>query len=242
VLATRQREEATTAGVTVDVVVLTIRHSELSVLVVERDGPPFDGQWGLPGGFIEADEDLDVAAGRVLACHAGPGQPPSGGHLEQLRTYGAPDRDPRRRVVSVAYLGLFPGLPDLDGGAAEPGRWLPIDELAPPAGRGSSILAFDHGAMVADGVERARSKLEYSSLATAFCEEPFTLADLRRVYEIVWGVHLDVPNFRRKVRSTPGLVEGLGRRAVAASGGRPAELYRRGGARLLHPAMLRPCL
>jgi 8-oxo-dGTP diphosphatase len=104
------------------------------------------------------------------------------------------------------------------------------------------VLAFDHGVIVADGVERARSKLEYSSLATAFCEEPFTLADLRRVYEIVWGVRLDVPNFRRKVLTTPGLVEGLGRRAVAASGGRPAELYRRGGARQLHPAMLRPCL
>ncbi len=119
-------------------------------------------------------------------------------------------------------------------------------DLRPPerrAARGDDPaprLAFDHAAIIADGVERARAKLEYTSLAAAFVDEPFTLAELRRVYEAAWGVALDAPNFRRKVLSAPGFVRPVGERSVRPGGGRPAELYRRGDALVLSPAAAAP--
>src|SRR5439155_22394844 len=100
-------------------------------------------------------------------------------------------------------------------------------------------LAFDHARIINDAVERARSKLEYTSLATAFVDEPFTLADLRRVYEVIWDIEFDPANFRRKVRSTPGFVEPVGQRSTPARSGRPAELYRAGAATDLHPPLTR---
>jgi 8-oxo-dGTP diphosphatase len=206
-------------GVRVDVVVLTICDGELSARLIRREREPFAGAWAVPGGAVGPGEELDEAARRRAGL--------VGGHLEQLRTYGGPRRDPRGRVVSVAYLGMIPCLTRPPWGG-----WFPVHELPP--------LAFDHGVILADGIERARAKLEYSSLATAFCAGPFTLADLRHVYETVWGVRLDGANFRRKVLSTPGLVEPLRRRSARIRGGRPAQLYRRGPAGQLHPAMLRP--
>jgi len=217
-------------AVTVDVVLLTIRHGQLSVLLIERGGFPHRGAWALPGGFIEPEEDADRAAARELSEETGLATFP--GHLEQLRTYTAPDRDPRMRVVSVAYVGFMPNLPSPKAGSdAAAVRWWALDDLPD--------LAFDHAVILADGVERARAKLEYTSLAASFLTEPFTLSELRRVYEAVWGVELHVGNFRRKVLSTGGFVEALGEK-TPSSGGRPAELYRRGPATTLHPAMLRP--
>ncbi|SBW20928.1 NUDIX hydrolase [Candidatus Protofrankia californiensis] len=222
-------------AVTVDVVLLTLRSGQLCVLVTQRNSPPFQDDWALPGGFVRVDEDLDSSARRQLAEETGVA---ASGHLEQLRTYGRPDRDPRARVVSVAYLALLPNLPpppgaDRDGPTA---RWWPVEDLGSADG---PVLAFDHPTIVADGVERARSKLEYTPLAAAFCEEPFTLAELRRVYEAAWGAPLDPPNFRRKVLSAPGFVVPVGARAAPRGGGRPAELYRRGSATALHPPLLR---
>ena len=221
-------------AVTVDVVLLTIRGGRLSVLLIERGAEPFLGAWALPGGFVEPDEDLEAAAARELVEETGVES--FKGHLEQLRTYGAPGRDPRGRVVSVAYVGLVPDLPAPAAGSdAAAARWWAVEDL------GEAPLAFDHATIVADGTERARSKLEYTSLAASFTEEPFTLSELRRIYEAVWGVALHAPNFRRKVLSTPGFVEPIGEKRTARDGvGRPAELYRRGAATLLHPAMLRP--
>ena len=159
------------------------------------------------------------------------------GHLEQLATYGDPGRDPRLRVVSVAYLGLAPELPAPTAGSdARDARWWPVEDIG---GQDGPELAFDHDQVLADGVERARSKLEYTSLATAFVDEPFTLSDLRRVYEAVWGVELEPGNFRRKVLGTPGFVLATGE-TMSSGVGRPAQLYRRGASLLLHPAMLRP--
>jgi 8-oxo-dGTP diphosphatase len=113
--------------------------------------------------------------------------------------------------------------------------WVPVKAVEP--GR----LAFDHARVLDAGVERARAKLEYSPVATAFCGEEFTVADLRRVYEAVWGVPLDPRNFHRKTSGTPGFLVPTGREtAPGPGGGRPAALYRRGDATLLHPAMLRP--
>src|SRR5262245_42950800 len=221
-------------GVTVDVVVLTIRQGQLCVLLIRRGAHPFKGAWALPGGFVGPDEDLDEAALRELTEETSVDAAPW--HLEQLRTYGAPGRDPRLRVVSVAYLGMMPDLPrPLAGTDAADARFWPTEDLHSDDG---PPLAFDHQRIGADGIERARSKLEYTSLATAFVEEPFTIADLRRVYEAVWGVPLHPANFRRKVLSTPGFVVATGDERATGRGW--AELYRNGDGTVLHPAMLRP--
>ena len=224
-----------TVGLTVDVVLLTIRSGRLSVLLVERGVEPFVGAWALPGGFVQPDEDLDAAATRELAEETGLETFP--GHLEQLRTYGHPTRDPRMRVVSVAYVGFMPDLPTPSSGSDAAGaRWWAVDDVN---AREGPALAFDHDEILADAIERARAKLEYTPLAASFTEEPFTLTELRRVYEAVWGTELHVGNFRRKVLSTPGFVEPVGEKSRPVEGGRPAELYRRGAAAVLHPAMLR---
>lgn len=220
-------------AVTVDLVVLTIHDGAFSVLLVRRGAEPFRGRWALPGGFVHADEDLLAAAERELAEETGIAD--RAVHLEQLATYGAPDRDPRMRVVTVAHLALVPQpLTPVAGSDASDVEWQPVEPLlARP-----DELAFDHAHVLADGVERARAKLEYSPLATAFCADEFTVADLRRVYEIVWGTALDPRNFHRKVTGTPGFLEPTGR-TTAGERGRPAVLFRRGPATLLHPAMLR---
>lgn len=225
-------------GVAADVVLLTVRQGRLSVLLVERARHPFRGAWALPGGFVDADEDLATAARRELAEETGLAVDAT--HLEQLRTYGAPRRDPRTRVVSVVYLALAAGLADpVPGDDARRARFFAIDDLSLPAlGRPDGApLAFDHATIVADGVERARAKLEYTTLATAFVEPTFTLGELRRVYEAVWGMPLHEANFRRKVLGTPGFVEPTG--ATAPTDGRPAQLYRGGPATRLHPPILR---
>ncbi|GAB3959694.1 NUDIX hydrolase [Streptomyces sparsus] len=239
-------------AVTVDLVVLTVRRHELCALAVRRGEPPFQGRWALPGGFVLPDEDLSSAAARELAeetglrVHERDGQQ-AGAHLEQLATYGEPHRDPRMRVVSVAHLVLAPDLPaPTSGGDAQTARWASVTTLLTTgAGRRSepgehtSALAFDHEQILADGVERARSKIEYSSLATAFCPPEFTVGELRRVYEAVWGVALDPRNFHRKVTGTPGFLVPTGG-TTTRQGGRPAQLFRAGGATLLNPPMLRP--
>ncbi len=214
-----------TLPVSVDLVVLTVRAQALSALVWRRDRPPYEGRWALSGGFIQLDEDLAAAAERVLAERAG--LPGASVHLEQLQSYGYPDRDPRRRVVSVAYLGIAPDLP---ASTEAHMSWQPVDSL--------TAMAFDHRRIMLDGMERARSKLEYTSLGAAFCPTEFTVAELRRVYEIVWGRALDPRNFHRKVTKTEGFLIPTGR-TTTRDGGRPAMLYRRGPAVLLHPPMLR---
>src|SRR5690242_15431081 len=222
-------------GVTVDLVVFTIRDDELCVLAIRRGAPPYRGRWALPGGFVHENEDLADAARRELLEETGLADLPV--HLEQLQTYGAPGRDPRMRVVSVAYLAFAPGLPEPAAGTdAADAQWVPVAATA------SRALAFDHGRILADGLERARAKLEYTPLATAFVAEPFTISELRDVYEAVWGERLHAGNFHRKVLSVPGFVESTGETTETggARGGPRSRLYRRGDARLLHPALLRP--
>lgn len=226
-------------AVTVDVALLTIRDGRLSLLLVRRGAAPYKGRWALPGGFVEPGEGLDDAARRELGEEAGV-PPDLDLHLEQLRTYGTPGRDPRGPTVSVAHLALAPDVPDPRAGDDAAGaRYWTVDDLT--AGDGAHRrLAFDHARIVADAVERARAKLEYSPLATALLPRTFTLAELRGIYEAVWGVTLDAANFRRKVLSTPGLVDAVGTSRRPPGGGRPAALFRAGKATLVHPAMLRP--
>ena len=255
-LATYEPGRYPPLAVTVDVMLLTVRFGRLSVLLVQRRGHPFRGQWALPGGFVEADDDLDGAARRELeeetgVVVAGFGESVALGHIEQLRSYGAPGRDPRMRVVSVVYLGFTAhNEPAVAGSDAADVRLWAIDDLAidssaidssaiDSSGQDERVpLAFDHAQVIADGIERTRAKLEYTTLATAFLDEPFTLGELRRVYEAVWGESLHEGNFRRMVLSTPGFVEPTG--STAPTVGRPAALYRRGRATRLHPPILRP--
>jgi 8-oxo-dGTP diphosphatase len=220
-------------AVTVDLVVFTIREDELCVLAVRRGVPPYRGRWALPGGFVQEEEGLLDAAQRELAEETGLEQ--LAVHLEQLATYGAPRRDPRMRVVSVAYLALAAELPDPAAGTdASEARWRRVADLLSSPSR----LAFDHDEILADGLERARAKLEYSPLATAFCAGEFTVAELRHVYEVVWGADLDPRNFHRKVTGSAGFLVPTGRRTTR-NGGRPAQLYRRGKAKVLNPPISR---
>jgi 8-oxo-dGTP diphosphatase len=208
-------------AVTVDVVVFTIVDDVLQVVLVRRGEPPFKDRWALPGGFIHPDEAPGEAARRELAEETKLGLKPD--KLEQLRTYGEPDRDPRMRVVTIAYWTIVGDVGDLAGGGdAAEAALVPVVEIQ----RGDRQLAFDHRTIVLDGVERARSRLEYSTEATRFCPPEFTIRQLRRVYEAVWGAKFDQGNFQRKVRSEPDFFRDLGRTTdPSGSRGRPAALF-----------------
>lgn len=220
---------------TVDIVVLTIRDGVLCALAVKRGEAPYQGRWALPGGFVEIDEDLETAARRELQEETSVS--PGSVRLEQLATYGAPGRDPRHRTVSVAWLAVLPraATPEAGSDAAQ-AAWKSADWLL-TRGR----LAFDHKQILGDGVERARAKLEYTNIATAFLDTEFTIAQLREVYEVVWGHPLDAGNFHRKVTKTVGFVEPTGRRQSVGRG-RPAELFTCGTEESLNPPLTRRSL
>jgi 8-oxo-dGTP diphosphatase len=221
------------ASVTVDLVIFTVRQDDLHVLLITRGNEPFRGRPALPGGYVRDAETLDEAARRELAEETGIDAIQL--HLEQLRTYGSPERDPRGRVITVAYLALSPDLPAPRAGTdAQAARWAPVTEaLSSPA-----ELAFDHATILREALEKARSQLEYTTAAAAFCSEPFSISDLRRIYEAVWGISLDPSNFRRKVTRAEHFIEPTGGHRHPRTG-RPAALYRRGPARLLYPPLLR---
>jgi 8-oxo-dGTP diphosphatase len=179
------------------------------------------------------DEDIETAAYRELQEEVNVGRRDV--VLEQLRSYGAPERDPRMRVVSVAWLALGANLPEPTAGSdAREAFWMPVRKAL----RRPKELAFDRAQILRDGLDRARAKLEYSTLATAFCPEEFTVGELREVYEAVWGIELDPRNFHRKVTGAEGFLIETGERTTRA-GGRPAMLYRAGPAEQLHPPILR---
>ena len=206
--------------VTVDVVLFTLREDHLHVLVVERGEEPFLGWSALPGGFVGPEEDLGDAARRELVEETGVSA--DGLVLEQLRTFGVPGRDPRpHRVVSVAHLAVTSHPDDPQGGSdAAAARWAPVDQVA-------GTLAFDHDEILATARERIASKLEYTPLAASFLPPRFTLAQLRGVYEAVWGVRIDPGNFQRKLRACPDFVTPTDKTTIPPGGrGRPAQLFR----------------
>lgn len=210
-------------AVTVDVVILTMSEGTLQVLLVRRGEAPFEGMWAIPGGFKRPTETLDEAARRELAEETGVDV---ASLLTQFGAYGDPERDPRMNVVTVAYLAVL-----RDVGAVVAGTDAADAALVPASDvlNGKIDLAFDHLQIVRDAIERVRVELEVSGIATAFVGTTFTMAELRTVYEAIWGVQLDAANFRRSVVADDGWVIPTGRRAQPGStGGKPAELYRAG--------------
>lgn len=230
-LATRRDREP--ALVTADLVILTITQGQLRVLLVERGNQPYRGRYALPGGFLRSGETLDEAAVRELREETGLEGGPL--QLEQIQVYSAPDRDPRGRVITCSYLAIAPNLPEpLADTDAVSAVFLPVDEAL----RHDPPLAFDHNAILHRARDRARAKLQYTTIATSFCGPEFTISELREVYETVWGVALDRANFHRRVSDASGFVVPTGGKRETA--GRPAALYHAGDSRVLLPPIMFP--
>lgn len=202
------------AALTVDCVVFGFDEGELKLLLIQRGLEPFKGRWALPGGFVRVEETLDEAARRELAEEAGL----QNVFLEQLYTFGAVERDPRERVVSVAYYALVK-LSDHRAKAATDAaeaRWFPISNVP--------RLAFDHGTILKTAQTRLQGKVRYQPIGFELLPAKFTLSQLQHLYEAILGTELDKRNFRKKVLSFELLValketQMMGRH-------RPAQLFR----------------
>src|ERR1700722_18190369 len=202
------------AALTVDCVVFGFDGGELRALLIQRALEPFKGEWALPGGFVRVEETIDEAARRELKEETGL----KGVFLEQLYTFGAVERDPRERVVSVAYYALVK-LSDHEATAATDAanaEWFPISKLPK--------LAFDHAAIMATALTRLQGKVRYQPIGFELLPEKFTLSELQRLYEAILAAHLDKRNFRKKVLSF-GLLLPLKETQMAARH-RPAQLFR----------------
>ena len=212
------QEEPSTPGdydlpaVAVDIVVFCLRNSDLQVLLIQRKAEPYRLSWALPGGFVEIDESLDHAARRELQEETNV----SNVYVEQLFTFGEPDRDPRMRVISVAYFALVPveAVTLRAGDDAMAARWFSLSDLPP--------LAFDHTEIIDYALTRLRYKLEYSHVGFKLLPAEFTLSELQTAYEIVLDESLDKRNFRRKILQAKILQE-TGEYRYGE--GRPAKLY-----------------
>src|SRR5919106_804845 len=212
-------------AVTVDVVILTMSEGALHVVLVRRGEEPFQGMWAIPGGFKRPTETLDEAAKRELREETGVD---AASLLAQFGAYGDPERDPRMNVVTIGYVAVIRDVGAIVAGSdAADAALMPVSEVL----TGKLPLAFDHLRILRDAIERVRVELEVSGIATAFVGTTFTMAELRAVYEAIWGVQLDAANFRRSVVAEDGWVIPTGRHArPGPAGGRPAELYRPGRA------------
>lgn len=218
-------------SVAVDLILMSVVDGSPTALLVRRDEHPHLGAWALPGGFVAIDESLDAAARRLLASKARMDD----AYVEQLYTFGAVERDPRTRIVSVAYFALLP--PARFAAALKAAPELALAELVVPwsgetggpveahSANGEALpLAFDHADMLGLAVLRLRGKLDYSGVAFALLPDRFTLRALQDVHEAILGMRLNKPAFRRRLLDS-GRLEASGERETGASF-RPAELYR----------------
>lgn len=208
-------------GVAVDMVLFTVVEASLRVLLTLRETVPFDGCWSLPGGFVGRNESAEEAALRELQLKAGV----SDVYLEQLYTFTSPDRDPRSRVVSVAYYALVSAEKGAGAKGTRPSRWLEIgtdDSGAVWVGEPRVRLAFDHAEILATALNRIRGKLEYAPIGFQLLPPQFTLTELQQVYEAVLGAPMDKRNFRAKVQRAGQL---RATEAYRTGSHRPARLY-----------------
>ena len=201
-------------AVTVDVVIFTVRSDALNVLLIKRALEPFGGEWALPGGFVGIDESLATAASRELLEETGV----DAGYLEQLYTFGNPRRDPRERVISVAYFALIPSdaLELKAASDAEGVGWFSIDQIPE--------LAFDHQDILDTALQRLKAKLDYSTIAFQLMPETFTMAELRHLYETVTREAIDKRNFSKRILALD-VIEPTGEERREGAH-RPAKLYR----------------
>ncbi|MBY0504064.1 MAG: NUDIX hydrolase [Bryobacteraceae bacterium] len=198
--------------VTVDIVLFTIRERVLHVLLIRRLARPFENRYALPGGFVLEDESLEAAAARELREEAGVEKV----YLEQLYSFGDPKRDPRGRVVTVAYYALVSETQPLRAGSdASVAAWFPVAQLP--------TLAFDHRKIVECAHQRIRNKLDYTNVGFELLPEMFTLGDLQLVHEAIVGQALDKRNFRRKI-TQKAIVKPL--KEWRKTGRKPAQLFR----------------
>jgi 8-oxo-dGTP diphosphatase len=201
-------------SLTVDIVVFSVRADHLQVLLIRRGEEPNLGMWALPGGFVHLDESLDEAAERELKEETGI----QDAYLEQLYTYGDPKRDPRGRVVTIAYFALVAADKPIctEGGTdTTQACWFSISDLP--------RLAFDHSEILAYALRRLRYKLEYSAVGFELLPGKFTLTEIQSTYEIILGVKLDKRNFRRRILDADIIEETS---QMRTGEGRPARLYR----------------
>jgi len=197
--------------VTVDIVLFTIRDRRLHLLLIRRLAKPFENRYALPGGFVREDESLDTAATRELREETGVEKV----YLEQLYTFGDVKRDPRGRVVTVAYYALASDTQVLHAGTdAADAAWFPVTELP--------SLAFDHRKIVEYAHERIRNKLDYTNVGFELLPDKFTLTELQLVHEAILGGNLDKRNFRRKIIQK-GIVKPM--KKWQHTGRKPAQLY-----------------
>lgn len=199
-------------SVTVDVIIFTIIDSDLKVLLVKRKNPPFEGKWAIPGGFVRIDENLEDAAKRELSEETNV----KNIYLEQLYTFGETRRDPRGRVITVAYFALASAR-DMQIGASTD-----VSEVEWHSVYNLPELAFDHAKILDYALQRLRYKLEYSTVCFQLLPKKFTLTELQSAYEIIFNKKLDKRNFRKKILSLSIIVES-GKTAGTAH--RPAVLY-----------------
>ncbi len=200
-------------GVTDDLVLFTVNENHLKVMLVKRAEEPFRNDWSLPGGFIKVGESLDDAAQRVLIEKTAV----SDVYMEQLYTFGEPKRDPRSRVITVAYIALIPwqSLPQPESDKVTDLTWLPVDHLPK--------LAFDHKEIVNYAVKRLRAKVSYSNIVYGLMPKQFRLSELQSMYECIINDKLDKRNFRKRMLAT-GLLKETGKKDIAGAH-RPAMLY-----------------
>ena len=197
--------------VAVDIVIFTIQEGELKVLLVKRRIPPFKDQLAIPGGFVLPEEDLDQAALRELQEETGV----TDVYLEQLYSFGDPNRDPRERIISITYFALISADHQLKAGTdASEACWWPVQQ--PPS------LAFDHGRILTYAIERLRNKLEYTTVGFQLLPSKFTLGELQAVYEAILDKQLDKRNFRRKIAELK-ILKPL--KEYRSDVGRPAQLF-----------------
>jgi 8-oxo-dGTP diphosphatase len=200
-------------GVTVDLVIFTVSKDALKVMLVKRAEAPFSGYWSLPGGFLKVGESLDEAALRVLEEKTGVRDL----YLEQLYTFGEPDRDPRARVITVTYFALIPwkNLVTPDSNKVTDVTWHSTGQVP--------RLAFDHKDIINYAVQRLRAKAGYSNIVYGLMPEKFRLSDLQKMYEIILNKPLDKRNFRKRMLAS-GLLQETGKKEIAGAH-RPAMLY-----------------